>query len=50
MVQGIREVKLKLRRLFVFFLPPFAIKYFIQRAADFFDWRAGVYTADFPVP
>ena len=26
---------------FVFFLPPFGIKYFIQRAQDFFDWRSG---------
>jgi tetratricopeptide (TPR) repeat protein len=28
---------------FVFFLPPFAIKYFILRAPDFFDWSSGVF-------
>jgi tetratricopeptide (TPR) repeat protein len=27
---------------FVFLLPLFALKYFIRRAPDFFDWRAGV--------
>ncbi|NET69826.1 MAG: tetratricopeptide repeat protein, partial [Sphaerospermopsis sp. SIO1G2] len=32
---------------FVFLLPQFAIKYFIHRAPDFFDWRSGV--ADFPL-
>ncbi|MCC5602028.1 tetratricopeptide repeat protein, partial [Nostoc favosum] len=32
---------------FVFFLPLFAIKYFIQRAPDFFDWRSGLF--DFPI-
>jgi tetratricopeptide (TPR) repeat protein len=31
---------------FVFFLPSFAIDYFIQRAPDFFDWRSGLF--DFP--
>jgi RNA polymerase sigma factor (sigma-70 family) len=28
---------------FVFILPLFAIKYFIRRAPDFFDWSAGVF-------
>ncbi|MEA5614970.1 tetratricopeptide repeat protein, partial [Nodularia spumigena] len=28
---------------FVFLLPQFAIKYFIQRAPDFFDWRSGLF-------
>ncbi|NER90014.1 MULTISPECIES: tetratricopeptide repeat protein [unclassified Moorena] len=28
---------------FVFVLPAFAIKYFIRRAPDFFDWGAGVF-------
>ncbi|WGV27855.1 tetratricopeptide repeat protein [Halotia branconii] len=32
---------------FVFLLPLFAIKYFIQRAPDFFDWRSGLF--DFPI-
>ncbi|MFQ4143220.1 tetratricopeptide repeat protein [Chlorogloeopsis sp. ULAP02] len=32
---------------FVFLLPQFAIKYFIQRAPDFFDWRSGVF--EFPI-
>ncbi|MBD2503250.1 tetratricopeptide repeat protein [Anabaena azotica] len=32
---------------FVFLLPIFAIKYFIQRAPDFFDWRSGLF--DFPI-
>ena len=27
---------------FVFLLPKFALKYFIRRAPDFFDWRSGV--------
>ncbi|MFZ9737531.1 MAG: hypothetical protein ACO3EZ_05935, partial [Prochlorotrichaceae cyanobacterium] len=27
--------------IFVFLLPTFGIKYFIQRAQDFFDWRSG---------
>ncbi|WNZ25864.1 tetratricopeptide repeat protein [Leptolyngbya sp. NK1-12] len=31
---------------FVFVLPRFALKFFIHRAPDFFDWRAGIY--DFP--
>ncbi len=31
---------------FVFLLPLFAIKYFINRAPDFFDWRSGMF--DFP--
>ena len=30
----------------VFCLPEFALRYFIRRAPDFFDWRSGVY--DFP--
>ena len=30
----------------VFFLPEFALRYFIRRAPDFFDWRSNVY--DFP--
>jgi superkiller protein 3 len=29
---------------FVFLVPPFVIKYFIQRAPDFFDWRSGLFT------
>lgn len=29
---------------FVFILPAFAIKYFIRRAPDFFDWSNGVFT------
>jgi len=28
---------------FVFLLPFFGIKYFIQRAPDFFDWRLGLF-------
>lgn len=28
---------------FVFILPAFAIKYFIHRAPDFFDWSAGIF-------
>jgi tetratricopeptide (TPR) repeat protein len=32
---------------FVFLLPKFAIKYFIQRAPDFFDWRSGIF--EFPI-
>jgi len=32
---------------FVFLLPIFAIKYFIQRAPDFFDWRSGLF--EFPI-
>jgi tetratricopeptide (TPR) repeat protein len=31
---------------FVFLLCPFALKYFIQRAPDFFDWKSAVF--DFP--
>ncbi len=31
---------------FVFIVPLFALKYFIQRAPDFFDWRSGVF--EFP--
>ncbi|NET37745.1 MAG: tetratricopeptide repeat protein, partial [Cyanothece sp. SIO1E1] len=27
---------------FVFLLPQFALKYFVRRAPDFFDWRSGV--------
>jgi hypothetical protein len=30
----------------IFCLPEFALRYFIRRAPDFFDWRSGVY--DFP--
>ncbi|MCC5620542.1 hypothetical protein [Nostoc sp. CHAB 5715] len=32
---------------FVFLLPIFAIKYLIQRAPDFFDWRSGLF--EFPI-
>nr|MDZ7996535.1 tetratricopeptide repeat protein [Aulosira sp. DedVER01a] len=32
---------------FVFLLPIFAIKYFLQRAPDFFDWRSGLF--EFPI-
>jgi hypothetical protein len=32
---------------FVFLLPQFAIKYFIHRAPDFFDWRSGMF--EFPI-
>ena len=32
---------------FIFLLPQFAIKYFIHRAPDFFDWRSGLF--DFPL-
>ncbi|HEY9630364.1 MAG TPA: tetratricopeptide repeat protein [Coleofasciculaceae cyanobacterium] len=28
---------------FVFLVPPFLLKYFIERAPDFFDWRSGVF-------
>ncbi len=28
---------------FVFLVPLFGIKYFIQRAPDFFDWRSGIF-------
>lgn len=28
---------------FVFFLPKFAVKYFIRRASDFYDWRSGTF-------
>jgi tetratricopeptide (TPR) repeat protein len=31
---------------FVFLLPEFALRYFIRRAPDFFDWRSNIY--DFP--
>jgi tetratricopeptide (TPR) repeat protein len=31
---------------FVFFLPSFAVDYFVQRAPDFFDWRSGLF--EFP--
>ncbi len=31
---------------FVFLLPLYALKYFIRRAPDFFDWRSGVF--EFP--
>ncbi len=33
---------------FVFILPYFAIKYFIRRAPDFFDWSAGVFAISSP--
>ncbi|MTJ53625.1 tetratricopeptide repeat protein, partial [Anabaena sp. UHCC 0253] len=36
-----------LKMCFVFLLPQFAIKYFIHRAPDFFDWRSGLF--DFPL-
>ncbi len=36
-----------LKMCFVFLLPQFAIKYFIQRAPDFFDWRSGLF--NFPL-
>lgn len=29
---------------FVFLVPLFVVKYFIQRAPDFFDWRSGLFT------
>ncbi|NJR58953.1 MAG: tetratricopeptide repeat protein [Cyanobacteria bacterium CRU_2_1] len=32
---------------FVFIVPLFALKYFIRRAPDFFDWRSGVF--EFPM-
>jgi tetratricopeptide (TPR) repeat protein len=28
---------------FVFFVPPFVVDYFLQRAADFIDWRSGLF-------
>ncbi len=28
---------------FVFLVPPFVVDYFIQRAADFLDWRSGLF-------
>ena len=28
---------------FVFLVPPYAMKYLIRRAADFYDWRSGVW-------
>jgi tetratricopeptide (TPR) repeat protein len=28
----------------VFVVPPFALKYFMYRAIDFFDWRSGIWT------
>ncbi|MBW4461607.1 MAG: tetratricopeptide repeat protein [Nodosilinea sp. WJT8-NPBG4] len=31
------------RLCFVFLVPPYAMKYLIRRAADFFDWRSGVW-------
>ena len=31
---------------FVFLLPEFALRYFIRRAPDFFDWRSNIY--EFP--
>ncbi len=29
---------------FVFVVPPFALKYLIRRAADFFDWQSAIFT------
>ncbi|MBW4467908.1 MAG: tetratricopeptide repeat protein [Pegethrix bostrychoides GSE-TBD4-15B] len=29
---------------FVFLVSPFVVKYFIQRAPDFFDWRSGLFS------
>ncbi|QQE65086.1 hypothetical protein GFS31_17710 [Leptolyngbya sp. BL0902] len=29
---------------FVFVVPPFALKYFLRRAADFLDWRSAIFT------
>ena len=37
----------KFKICFVFLLPQFAIKYFIHRAPDFFDWRSGLF--NFPL-
>jgi hypothetical protein len=28
---------------FIFLVPPFVVDYFIQRAADFLDWRSGLF-------
>ena len=39
--EKLREQLPRLR--FVFFLPKFGMKYFIRRAADFFDWRSGYF-------
>ena len=36
----------KLNICFVFLVPRFALKYFVRRAPDFFDWRSGVF--EFP--
>jgi tetratricopeptide (TPR) repeat protein len=33
---------------FIFLVPPFVVDYFIQRAADFLDWRSGLFR--FPRP
>ncbi|MBD2487978.1 tetratricopeptide repeat protein [Aulosira sp. FACHB-615] len=41
------RLKDKFNICFVFLLPIFAIKYFIQRAPDFFDWRSGLF--EFPM-
>ncbi|MBD1876925.1 tetratricopeptide repeat protein [Nodosilinea sp. FACHB-131] len=32
-----------LKLCFVFLVPPYAMKYLIRRAADFFDWRSGIW-------
>ncbi|MEC4892145.1 MAG: tetratricopeptide repeat protein, partial [Oscillatoria sp. PMC 1050.18] len=33
----------ELKVCLVFFVPRFALKYFVRRAPDFFDWRSGVF-------
>lgn len=35
--------KERFKLCFVFLAPRYAMKYFIRRAADFFDWRSGVW-------
>lgn len=37
-----------LKLCFVFLVPPYAMKYLIRRAADFFDWRSGVWEFAWP--
>lgn len=37
-----------LKLCFVFLVPPYAMKYMIRRAADFFDWRSGVWEFAWP--
>ncbi|MEH1862252.1 MAG: tetratricopeptide repeat protein [Nostoc sp.] len=41
------RLKDKFNICFVLLLPIFAIKYFLQRAPDFFDWRSGLF--EFPI-